>query len=149
MNRVNAGALAGLLVGIVIGLIAMGMNMIGLCEICLIALGGGVFQQQLLQEPVAIGWILMGWVSHLIISIGLGIIFAFLLTYIGERLAVVKGAFFGAVVWYIAIGIFAPLAGYLPESPDPLELFIVFSYHLIFGMLVAYFIVKYGSTEVI
>ncbi|MBS4031782.1 MAG: hypothetical protein KGZ63_10260 [Clostridiales bacterium] len=147
MDRATVGFVAGLAGDVIIGVIAMAMNILGLCKICLIALGGGVFQQQLLQEPVGLGWILLGWVSHLIISASLGVGIAVMFTYLGEKRAVLKGAFFGSVVWYLLIGIFAPLAGYLPESPKWIELFIVFGYHIAFGGLVAYLIVRYGNTE--
>ncbi len=85
----------------------------------------------------------------MILSASLGVATAFMLTYLGEKLAVLKGAFFGAVVWYLLIGVFATLAGYFPESPQLIELFIVFGYHIAFGGLVAYLIVKYGKTGII
>ena len=147
MDRTTVGFVAGLAGGGIIGVIAMTMNVLGLCKICLIALGGGVFQQQLLQEPVELGWIMLGWVSHLIISASLGVGIAVMFTYLGEKRAVLEGAFFGSVVWLLLIGVFAPLAGYLPESPKWFELFIVLGCHIAFGGLVAYLIVRYGNTE--
>lgn len=147
MDRFTIGFFGGLAAGVVVGIIAMVMNMAGLCRLCLIALGGGVFQKELLQGTPSVGWIVLGWIGHLIISATLGVAIAVLLTYTGKKLAVLKGIFLAVATWYLLIGIFAPLAGYLPESPQWAELLLVLGYHVLFGGLTAYLITRYGSTE--
>ncbi len=129
------------------GLISLTLYMTGLCGICLVALGGGIFQQQLLPRNVSLGWVMLGFITNLILSGSLGVAIAFMLTYLGEKLAILKGAFLGAIVWYLLIGVFSPLAGYLPESPSLTDLFIVLGYHIAFGGFVAFLIMKYGTKE--
>lgn len=148
MDRIVAGGLAGLVSGIILGLITTVLSLLGFCKLCLIAIGGGIFVRQILKSPIPIGWMMIGWLNHLIVSVALGIVLAYILTYMGKEYAVLKGAFFGAVVWYLLIGIFAPLAGYLPPSPEPLELFIVFGYHVFFGGLAAYLTTRLSSLQV-
>lgn len=147
MERVTTGFLSGLTGGIIIGIISLILYTTGLCGICLVALGGGIFQQQLLPRNVNFGWVILGFITNLILSGSLGVAIAFMLTYLGEKFAILKGAFFGSIVWYLLIGVFTPLAGYLPESPKLIDLFMVLGYHIAFGGLVAFLIVKYGIKE--
>ena len=147
MERATVGFLSGLAGGIIIGLISLTLYTTGLCRICLVALEGGIFQQQLLPRTASLGWIILGSIAHLILSASLGVAIAFMLTYLGEKLAILKGAFLGAIVWYLLIGVLSPLAGYLPESPNLTDLFIVLGYHIAFGGFVAFLIMKYGTKE--
>jgi hypothetical protein len=149
MDRATVGFLSGLAGGMVTGTISLTLYMTGLCEICLVALGGGIFTQQLLPRSASLDWMILGFITNLILSGSLGVAIAFMLTYLGEKLAILKGAFFGSIVWYLLIGVFAPLAGYLPESPVLIDLFIILGYHIAFGGFVAFLIVKYGKTEAI
>ncbi len=149
MNRGTAGFLSGLAGGTIIGVISLGLYLTGLCGICLVALGGGIFQQQLLPANTSLGWVMLGFINNLILSGSLGVAIAFMLTYLGEELGILKGAFFGAIVWYLLIGVFSPLVGYLPESPNLIDLFIVLGYHIIFGGFVAFLIMRFGTTYTI
>ncbi len=147
MERLTVGFLSGLAAGVIVGVISLTLYLTGLCELCLVAIGGGIFQSHILPETAGLGWLILGVIDHLILSASLGIAMALILTRFGDNLAILKGAFFGSVVWYLLIGIFSPLSGYLPEAPDLAALFILLGYHVAFGGLVAYLIVKYSKTK--
>ncbi len=53
MERVTVGFLAGLAGGIIIGIVSVTLHKIGICEICLVALGGGIFSNNYLKNPQA------------------------------------------------------------------------------------------------
>lgn len=145
MDKALSGALAGLAAGLIIGIVSFGLYTLNICRLCLVAIGGGLFTQQMLPQGTTFIWLLLGWVDHLVMSMILGIILVFILHYTGRDYAIVKGAIYGAIVWYFAIGIIAPLAGFTPPSPRAADLLVLLAYHLVFGMLAAWLMVRFGT----
>lgn len=145
MDKPLLGSIAGLIAGTVTGAISFLLYSMGLCKLCLVAIGGGLFSRNMLTKSVPPAWTVLGFVDHFIMSIILGVVLAYILHFTGTDYALLKGLGFGATVWYINIAIVAPLAGYIPKSPQPADLAILLGYHLLFGLLASWVIVKLGN----
>ena len=145
MDKTAAGAAAGFAAGLVIGLISTVLNKTGICELCLINIGGGMFTRTIMVATAPAVWQVIGWLVHLTLSIVLGVILAYIIHFTGKDFALLKGAIFGAVIWVVDIGIISPLAGYMVASPQPVDLLFLFSYHVLFGLLVAALLLRYGK----
>jgi hypothetical protein len=126
-----------------IGVISNVLYILNVCEVCLVAIGGGFARQRMLGEAEGFAWFVLGWVDHLLISMLFGIILSYILHYTGRDYAILKGAFFGAVLWLLGIAMISPLAGYIPPSPSALDLGILLAYHIIYGLLVAWLLVRF------
>ena len=149
MDKVTAGGLAGLGAGIVTGAISSIFYSLGICRLCLIGIGGGIFRQQMLTEEVGLSWIIMGWVTHLLISSLLGVLMIYLLALTGTRYIVFKGLLYGAAVWFVAISLISPLAGYIPRGANPVDMAIILGYHMLFGVVAAWLIARLFATVLI
>ncbi len=143
MDRAAAGGLAGIVSGIIVGFISFALHLLGICRICLISIGGGMFRQEMLGVTAPMSWLLLGWVTHLIISSLLGIMLVYILVFTGREHALWKGLLFGSAVWAVDIMFVSPLAGFVPLNANPIDLFIVLGYHMLFGILVAWFLVRH------
>jgi uncharacterized membrane protein YagU involved in acid resistance len=147
MDRLVGGAATGLGAGLAIGFISNVLYILNVCKLCLVAIGGGFARQRMLGEAEGFAWFVLGWVDHLRISMLFGIILAYVLHYTGLNYVLLKGAFFGAVLWLLGIAMISPLAGYIPPSPSPLDLSIMLAYHIIYGLLVSRILIRFTKTE--
>ncbi|EEG78068.1 hypothetical protein [Dethiobacter alkaliphilus] len=145
MDKTAAGAGAGFVSGLVIGLISIVLFITSVCELCLINIGGGIFMRQMLTQNALPVWQALGWLVHLSVSVVLGIILAHILSVTGKDWALLKGAIWGAVIWLITIGGVSPLGGYITVPPRPEDIFLLFAYHVLFGLLAAWLLVRFGS----
>jgi FtsH-binding integral membrane protein len=140
--------MAGLGAGLVVGVISHGLYILGICQLCLIAIGGGFFARRMLAKTAAPVWTILGWIDHLLVSMVLGVILVYILHYSGRDYALIKGAIFGAVVWLVTIGIISPLAGYIPPSPQAIDLAILLAYHILYGILAAWLLLRFHVKSV-
>ncbi|MBS4022008.1 MAG: hypothetical protein KGZ79_06265 [Dethiobacter sp.] len=145
MDRLTAGSVAGLASGIVVGTISQILHALGICRMCLVSIGGGMFLREMLGATAPLYWQLVGWATHLIISGLLGVFTVYILVLTGREYALWKGLLFGAAVWFLSIAFISPLAGYLPRNASPADFFIVLAYHLLFGALTAWLLVRYAK----
>ncbi|HZK24152.1 MAG TPA: DUF6789 family protein [Oscillospiraceae bacterium] len=146
MDKVVSGGIAGGIAGLLVGLLSKILSKVKLCQLCLIKIGGGLSNQAMLAENSALLWQVIGWLSHLLISMVLGIIFLYLLHYTGKEYILLKGVMFGAVVWLVDITIISPLLGFIPARSRPLDLLILLAYHIIFGYLAAVLSRRFAKT---
>lgn len=144
MHNTAAGAVTGFVAGMATGLISTGLFLMDICQLCLIRIGGGLFMRSMLTET-SLAWTVIGWLSHLTVSIVLGVILAYILSFTGKDFALLKGAIFGAVVWVVTIGFISPLAGYISARPSPGDIILVFVYHVLFGLIAAWLLVRYSD----
>jgi hypothetical protein len=149
MDRSLNGGAAGLIAGAVVGALSLLFYTLGVCNLCLVAIGGGLSNKNMLARTVAPAWTILGFLDNLIISLILGVVLAYILHFTGSKHAILKGMGFGAVVWLIDIVIIAPLAGYIPKSPQPLDLAILLGYHLLFGSLTAFLIIRLSKNLIL
>lgn len=143
MDKMVAGGTAGMVSGLIVGLISTILYILDFCRISLVAIGGGIFMREMMAQKGFL-WLLTSWAANLALSMALGIALVYLLVMTGEKFALLKGAMLGAVVWYLLIGIIAPLAGYIPPVVRALEPIMMLAYHLLFGVLTAWWIVRWG-----
>jgi len=135
MDKIVSGGLAGLISGIVVGVLISFLHGLGLTGYNAVNIAGGVFMQQVLVNPSPV-WLAIGWAAHLVISVTSGVILAALLNYSGFDYAVLKGIMFGGLLWLFSFGVVAPLLGYtLLPLLSPLDLLVSFFRHLLFGAL--------------
>ena len=143
MDKIIAGSLVGLGAGIVIGIISFGLYMLNICQMCLIAIGGGVLWQEMLVSNAPLSWILIGWITHLIISGLLGVFIIYVLYLTGWDFALLKGLLIGTAFWFIDIVFISSLAGYISRTANPVDLLIILAYHMLYGILAAWLLVRY------
>lgn len=146
-GRITGGAVAGVAAAVVMGITAMIFKLLGLCDLCIISIGGGLFAGALLKTSPL--WLVIGWSVHLLIGVLLGVIFVCILTYVGRDYAVVKGVVFGGLVWVVQIGVIGKILGVIPDRPPPGELLILFGYHLLYGAVLGYVVSRWVSTETV
>ncbi|MBS4030154.1 MAG: hypothetical protein KGZ63_01840 [Clostridiales bacterium] len=142
MDRAVIGGAAGAIAGIVIGIISHVLYLFNFFNLCLIAIGGGLHRRGMLARTDGFMWHVLGWTGHFTISLILGIVLIYILHYTGKEFALLKGAVFGMIVWYINIAIISPLVGYIPPSPDAANLMLLLSYHILYGLIAAWLIIK-------
>lgn len=147
MDRAAIGGTSGVIAGIIVGIISHILYVSDLCKLCLVAIGGGLFRRGMLPRTEGIMWQVLGWMDHLAMSLILGTILIYILQYTGKDYTLLKGAVFGMIVWYINIAIISPLAGYIPPSPDATSLLLLFSYHILFGLIAAWLIIKISKRK--
>ena len=111
MDKPVLGAKAGLLSGVIVGTVSAVLNVLGVCQLCLIKTGGGFFAREMITSNEITLWTFLGWVNHLIISIILGIIWVYFIYYTGKDYAVVKGLILGIIFWMINYSFISPLTG--------------------------------------
>ena len=140
MDRTVIGAKAGLLAGSIVGVISAILNTLDFYQLCLIKIGGGLFQKQMLSTNSTLGWMVLGWINHFVISAVLGMLFIYFLRYTDKGHARLKGIGFGAFIWTVDIAFMSPLLGYIPQNVRPIDFAIMLAYHLFFGYLTAMFI---------
>lgn len=140
-NLFSGGALSGIIAGIVMGLISMLLHAQKICKLCIIAIGGGIFSGQLLGDYNIYGLIL-SWLIHLALSAAFGILTATILSYTGPKHYFLKGAGIMTLVYLFDIGLIAPLRGILSDNQQFPDLLLVLFYHIFFGCLAAYLIVR-------
>jgi hypothetical protein len=143
VDKVAAGGLAGLGAGIVAGAVSHILFALGICRLCMIAIGGGLFRQQMLTEGMGLSWNIIGWVNHLLISSLLGVLMIYLLVLTGRKYILLKGLLYGAAVWFVAIELISPLAGYIPPAPNPVDMAIMLGYHMLYGVVAAWLLARY------
>ncbi|MFZ5944762.1 MAG: hypothetical protein ACOYVD_11665 [Bacillota bacterium] len=143
-NHVLAGAISGIITGIIMGLISMALFASKICKLCIIAIGGGIFTGQLMDEFNGYG-ILLSWLTHLAISGALGILIQIMLYYLGEKLYILKGAGLLTLVYLANIGVIAPLRGVFPNNQEFNDLLLILIYHIFFGSLASFLVVKYKN----
>jgi hypothetical protein len=138
MDRVVAGSAAGLVAGVVLGVTANLLNAAGLTEYSSVQIAGGVFTGEHLTEPMSLGMLVVAWSSHLVISMTVGVVLAYLLSYTGQDFGVLKGILLGGFAWLFNNGIMAPLLD-LELLPPMTNADLIFSLgrHLAFGALSA------------
>jgi hypothetical protein len=143
VDKVTAGGLAGLGAGIVAGAVSQILFALGICRLCMIAIGGGLFRQQMLPQDAPLIWTIMGWVNHLVVSSLLGVLMIYLLVWTGRKYILLKGVLYGAAVWFVAISLISPLAGYIPPSPNPVDMAMILGYHMLYGVVAAWLLARY------
>ncbi|KJS80944.1 MAG: hypothetical protein JM58_18150 [Peptococcaceae bacterium BICA1-8] len=143
-NLVIAGAVSGIIAGIVMGLISMALSAVKICKLCLIAIGGGLFTGQLMDEFNGYG-IILSWFIHLALSGALGILIVLMLHYFGTKYHILKGAGLLTLVYLANIGVIAPLRGVFPDNQEFFDLLLILLYHILFGGLASFLIVKYKN----
>ncbi|MCK8818068.1 hypothetical protein MWH28_11935 [Natroniella sulfidigena] len=139
------GALSGIIAGIFMGLISMTLFRIGICKLCIIAIGGGIFTGQLVElQPYGL---IIAWLTHLSLSAAFGILITIVLNHFGSKYHVLTGAVLLTLIYLANIGIIAPLRGTIPDDPEYFDLLLILLYHIFFGSLTSFLIVKYGNKE--
>ena len=145
-DRITLGATSGIIAGSIMGAISLALFTLGICELCIIAIGGGIFTGQLMEGYSFFG-MLLSWSIHLALSSVLGIVVALMLKYFGDRYNVLKGAVLLTLVYLINIGMLAPLRGVFPDNQNFFDLFLILLYHILFGGLASYLIVKFQKVS--
>ena len=145
-DRITLGAVSGIIAGIVMGLISMTLHAVKICKLCIIAIGGGLFSGQQMEEYNVYGLIL-AWLVHLALSAALGILIVIMLDYFGTKYHILKGAGLLTLVYLANIGIIAPLRGVFPNNQDFFDLLLILLYHIFFGSLASFIFVKYKNDE--
>lgn len=140
------GGVSGVIAGIVVGIISKVLFLLNICNLCLVAIGGGLIRREMLTNK-SFMWQVLSWIDHLAMSLILGFVLIYILHYTGKDFALLKGAVFGMIVWYINIAIISPLAGYIPASPDALSLMLLLTYHILYGLIAAWLIVKIAKRK--
>ncbi|MDW7651170.1 MAG: hypothetical protein SCK29_04895 [Bacillota bacterium] len=148
MDKPVSGAAAGLVSGMTVGIISMALYMFGICNLCLVAIGGGLFNRAIVPPVLSVQNI-AGWAAHLTLGMILGILFIYILYFTGRDFALLKGALFGTAVWYVAIGLVLPVSGMIPGNANTADIMILLAYHLLFGLLTAALLVRYAKLETI
>jgi hypothetical protein len=143
MDKMVAGGMAGVVSGLIVGLISTVLYILDFCRISMVAIGGGIFMREMMVQKGFL-WLLTSWAANITLSMALGVTLVYLLVLTGEKYALLKGAMFGAVVWYLLIGVIAPLGGYMPPVVRALEPILMLAYHLLFGVLTAWWIIRWG-----
>lgn len=138
-DRLNHGAVSGIIAGIVMGLISMTLHELKICKLCIIAIGGGIFSGQQMEGYNVYGLIL-AWLIHLALSAALGILIVIMLNYFGNKHHILKGAGLLTLVYLANIGVIAPLRGVLPGNQDYFDLLLLLLYHILFGSLASFLI---------
>ncbi|WP_408956270.1 hypothetical protein [Natroniella sp. ANB-PHB2] len=145
-DRITTGALSGLAAGILMGLISMTLFRMQICKLCIIAIGGGIFTGQL--GDLHIYGLIIAWLVHLALSSTFGILIATMLDYLGTDYYMLKGAALLILIYLANIGIIAPLRGTIPDSPEFFDLFLILLYHIFFGALTSFLVVKYSNLKI-
>lgn len=141
-NLVIKGAVSGIIAGIIMGLISMLLHAVKICKLCIIAIGGGIFSGQLMEGYNVYG-IVLSWLTHFALSGSIGILIAIMLHYSGTKYHILKGAGLLTLVYLADIGVIAPLRRVLPDNQEFFDLSIILFYHIFFGSLASFLIVKY------
>lgn len=144
VDRITKGAVSGIIAGIAMGLISMTLHAVKICKLCIIAIGGGIFSGQQMEGYNVYGLVL-SWLIHLALSAALGILIVIVLDYFGTKYHILKGACLLILVYLVNIGIIAPLRGVLPDHQGFFDLLLLLLYHIFFGGLASFLIVKYKN----
>ncbi|MBS4026903.1 MAG: hypothetical protein KGZ96_14710 [Clostridia bacterium] len=147
-DRITAGAVSGIIAGIIMGLISMILFAANICKLCIIAIGGGIFTGHLMNNFTLEGYIL-SWLIHLALSGAFGVMIAIMLTYLGTKHHILKGAGLLTLVFIADIGFLAPLRGIFPDNQAYFDLLLLLLYHIFFGSLASYIFVKYHSKKLV
>lgn len=142
LNKPLYGVAAGLGAGLIIGIISNVLYSLDLCGLCLVVQTRGMFA----PDDVLV-WSLLGWVGHLMMGLILGVVFYYVLYFTGREYALLKGAVFGAIVWYVNIGFISRMVGYFPTAPRAVHLLMLLGYHLLFGLITAGFLLRLLQRE--
>lgn len=144
IEKVINGSLSGIIAGIVMGIAVSIANVLNVTAYHSIEIAGGIFIQEVLESP-GILWIIVGWLSHLVIAMALGITLCYIYYFTGAGYALLKGLLFGGFTWLLNLGIIAPLINYnIMERLDSLDLLFSFGLHLLFGIITAWLLIKFG-----
>lgn len=111
IEKVINGSLSGIIAGIVMGIAVSIANVLNVTAYHSIEIAGGIFIQEVLESP-GILWIIVGWLSHLVIAMALGITLCYIYYFTGAGYALLKGLLFGGFTWLLNLGIIAPLINY-------------------------------------
>jgi len=147
-DRLNTGAASGIIAGIIMGLISMTLFAVGICELCIIAIGGGIFTGELMGK-LFIDGIILAWLIHFVLSGAFGIMIAIMLKYFGRKYHILKGAGLLTLVYLVNIGFLAPIRGVFPDNQDYFDLLLILLYHILFGSLASFLIVKYEQKKIV
>ncbi len=147
-DRITAGAVGGLVAGVLMGFISMILNLVGICDLCVINIGFSIFSTGQFGEST-IFEILFGWIIHLVLSVTFGVLIAIMLTYFGTKFHILKGATLIALLFIVNMGIIGPMLGTIPGEAGIFDFYLMLFYHIIFGGLSSYIIVRYGNLKVV
>jgi hypothetical protein len=138
MDRVIAGSAAGLVTGIALGVAVNLLNAAGLTEYSSIQIAGSIFTGRYMTDPMSAGMLAVAWSSHLVISMAVGVLLAYLLYYTGRDYGILKGILLGGFFWLFNSGIMAPVLKLELLPPmDYGDLILFLGRHLAFGALSA------------
>ncbi|MGI6227354.1 MAG: hypothetical protein ACOYJ1_13980 [Peptococcales bacterium] len=140
-NYLLKGSLSGIIAGLIMGLISMSLHAAKICKLCIIAIGGGIFSGQQMEGYNVYG-LLLAWLIHFALSGVFGILLAIILNYFVTKYYIFIGAGTLTLVYLANIGVIAPIRGVFPNNQDFFSLFLVLLYHIFFGSLTSYLIVK-------
>ncbi len=132
--------------GVLGGSISHLLYISGILGVDLIAIGGGLFRREMLPQNSPLAWVLMGWITHLIISSLLGVLISYILYIAGRDFALWKGLLTGVAAWFVGIALIAPLAGYISATAGPADIWALLGYHLLYGVLTAWLLVRYAGS---
>ncbi len=147
-ERLKLGAVSGLIAGTVMGLFSMLLHGIKVCKLCIIAIGGGIFSGQQL-EGYDVNGLIVAWLVHFALSALIGIILAMILDYFNNEYHILIGAGLLTLIYLANIGVIAPLRGVFPDNQSYFDLLLVLFYHILFGSMASYLIVKYQNKVVV
>ncbi len=146
-NLFITGTISGISAGVIMGLTSMALHATKICKLCIIAIGGGVFSGRLMEGYNVFGLIL-SWVIHFALSVFFAILIIIMLHYTGSKYYTIKGAGLLTLIFLANIGIIAPLRGIMPANPAFSDLLLLLFYHILFGVLAGFFIVKYRNEAI-
>ena len=147
LDKTLLGTKAGISAGVICGLISQTLHTLGMGRICMVKTASAFYSQQVLTATKFSGWTILGWTGHLIISAVLGVILVYLFSALGKEYAWLKGMMFGALVWIFDYGFVGPLSGFILPGMLPRDYFIVLGYHLLFGLIAAWYIMRYSHVQ--
>ena len=148
LEHLKLGAVSGVIAGIVMGLFSMLLHGTKICTLCIISIGGGIFSGQQLQDYNVHGLIL-AWLVHFAFSASIGMVLAMILNYFNNKYHTLIGAGLLTLVYIAHIGVIAPLRGVFPDNQSYFDLLLVLFYHILFGSMASYLIVKYQNKVVV
>jgi len=72
-----------------------------------------------------------------------------MLKYFGRKYHILKGAGLLTLVYLVNIGFLAPIRGVFPDNQDYNDLLLILIYHIFFGSLASFLIVKYEQKKIV
>ena len=134
-DRLIAGGLAGLAAGITQNIYGVFVKGLGITDRAFSDFAAVVVMHTI-QPSLVAG--IVGFISHLIVGVMFGVIFAYIILLTSSRYFLLKGLGYGAVLWFLLMGFGTIFDLPLFSNIPPVPALTTFIGALIYGFAVAY-----------